>query len=397
VAHAIKKVGDDSNSAAGGDVVISMDSHTHVYIDLKPYLPERFHPDFAAAVARSSPVLQRGVEFFKGETDEGVMHFDGSGLVEHGQFASGRELSFEELTVALTADERIAKIDEDGIAGEFITEFAGAVSLDPQFMHARFEAYCRWFEEYFALAPYRFTGSANVTLIGGMDVVVDEITFAYERGLRAIQLPGKVATMSTTLPLYNAPHYAPMWAALHDRGMAAVFHSGLGPEKPLLTYPGLAPGSEARAVLDRRAGMREGLAYFLLGGVLERHPNMRLGYIECGSQWIPPLLEEFDDIARRTPGSGEMLPSEQWSRQGFASGPLTAAEVDERSAVGVENLMWGSDFPHAEGTYPNTRPHLAHLFAAVSEPDRQAILSHNAARFLGFDLQQLASTPAAAG
>jgi predicted TIM-barrel fold metal-dependent hydrolase len=377
------------------EVIISMDSHTDVYVDLKPYLPSRFQDDFSAAVRRSEVVMRAGFEHFRREVQDGQLPTGGSAELEDGEFPSRRVNSLDELLVPMDLDERLQKIDADGVAGEFITEFGGAVSLDPEFMHARFEAYCRWFGDYVSAARHRFTGSANVTLIGGMGIVLDEVAFAHDHGLRAVQLPGKVATMSPSLPPYHAGYYEPMWARLDELDMAAVFHSGFGPEKPLLTYPGLEPGADELAIFERRRGVEEALPYILLGNVLERHPRLSIGYIECGTEWIPPLLNELDGIVRRSGGSSHLLPSEQWHRQGFAAGPLTPSQLVNRHGVGLQNMMWGSDFPHAEGTYPHSREYIDKLFADVDASDRHAIIAGNAARTMKFDLAELGGTPAA--
>jgi hypothetical protein len=84
-----------------------------------------------------------------------------------------------------------------------------------------------------------------------------------------------------------------------------------------------------------------------------------------------------------------------WSRQGFAAGLMDPWEIENRHVIGVRNLMWGSDLPHVEGTYPHTREHLDRHFADVPIDEQHAILATNAARVFGFDLEELAKTPAA--
>jgi hypothetical protein len=108
---------------------------------------------------------------------------------------------------------------------------------------------------------------------------------------------------------------------------------------------------------------------------------------------------ELDNHSRGLPidamSQFEMLPSEMWAWQGFAAGLMDPWEIENREVVGINNLMWGSDLPHVEGTYPNTREHLAKHVENVPVSDQHAILATNAARVLGFDLEQLAKTPAA--
>jgi predicted TIM-barrel fold metal-dependent hydrolase len=217
-----------------------------------------------------------------------------------------------------------------------------------------------------------------------------------------VTLAGKVKDhVDPSLPYYNHTYYDPMWRALSERGMAAVFHVALGREKPRFLYEGTAeePGWEILFDVDAMRGHQEAIVYLLAGGVPERFPGMHFGYVESGCRWIPPLLAELDAYSRGLPldamSQFEMLPSEMWARQGFAAGLMDPWEIENRHVLGVENLMWGSDLPHVEGTYPHTREHLDKHFADVPIDEQHAILAGNAARVLGFDLEALATTPAA--
>lgn len=80
----------------------------------------------------------------------------------------------------------------------------------------------------------------------------------------------------------------------------------------------------------------------------------------------------------------------------FAGGPLDKDQVETRHELGVDNLVWGSDFPHVEGTWPRSRSVLADLFSGVPDEETRAIIGANAARIMGFDLDALAATPTAA-
>ena len=86
---------------------------------------------------------------------------------------------------------------------------------------------------------------------------------------------------------------------------------------------------------------------------------------------MPPLLDEYDALVKRRPGaqSQELLPSELFRRQGFCAGPLTQSEVDGRHRLGIDNLMFGTDYPHPEGTYPNTQSMIDEMFADVNDEE----------------------------
>ncbi len=390
-------------------IVISMDSHTELVAQLKPFLPRRWHDDFDRGEVLAERYFSTLIGAF------GPLTQDKVNLGEVGFTPipdSGRRGGFEEYIRPLPMKERLAMIDADGVAAEFITPFIGAFSDNPDFLHECTMAYHRYFADYVCAAPFRFTGSTAANLICGMDTVLEEIDDAYQHGLRAISLPGKVSFVSRDQPGYNSRYYDPMWSALAERGMAAIFHAGFGREKPLLRWDGTIwpwsttgkpePGWELLVQHDILVGEHEYLMHLLAGAVPERFPGLRIGILESGTHWIAQVLKEIEMWWRSQTRAGsllsyrgEMSPLEQWHRQCFVTSFFSADEVELRRTLGVGNMMWGSDFPHVEGSYPSSRRHLEKLFGAVPRPEVEAIVGMNAAAMMHFDLQKLAQTPAA--
>jgi hypothetical protein len=129
---------------------------------------------------------------------------------------------------------------------------------------------------------------------------------------------------------------------------------------------------------------------------------------EQGCAWIPPMLRRLDSTLaqiRKTGRTGELrysdehvLPktaTEYFQQNCFVGvsqpGPDDAAA---RDLIGLDRFMWGSDYPHDEGTFPYTREHLRQLFHATPADELQQMLAGNAARLYGFDLDALAPPPA---
>ena len=161
------------------------------------------------------------------------------------------------------------------------------------------------------------------------------------------------------------------------------------------------PGWEGLAFMRMGRDTQDALPQLLLGAVPQRYPNLTFGTVEARTTWIPPILQQLDDMVKNIDGSEssiryELLPSEMWRRQGFASGPLEVEDVAGRYEVGVENIAWGSDYPHAEGTWPISRRWVGYLFQDVPREETDLMVAGNAARIFGFDLDKLAQTPAAA-
>lgn len=391
-----------------GRIVISMDSHTELVPDLKPYLPRKWHAEFAADEAKAKRYVGMMTEAAMNMLRDQSIPEESAGPV---MAPNGRPVDVQEYIRPLPMKERLAMIDADGVAAEFITPFIGAYSDNRDFLHECNAAYNRYFADYVSAAPFRFTGSTIGNLICGMDTVLKEIDDGYEHGLRALSLPGDVTHASRDLPTYNSRFYDPMWAALAERKMAAIFHAGYSREKPLLRFDGNwpwspdgqpEPGWELLVQDSVILGDLDYLKYLLAGSVPERFPGLRIGILESGVHWIPQVIKRIDEfwhtnrkLGYLTSYRGELSPMEQWHRQFFVSTTFSRDEIEHRHTLGVHNMMWGSDFPHIESTYPRSRKFLAELFDGMPDEEVDAIAYKNAVAMMGFEVEKLRQTPAA--
>lgn len=383
-----------------GHVVISMDSHTELVVDVKAYLPTKFQEEFEAGAAWCKQVHENALDASLAIlTDPSFAGDQGSQTIaRRAQEEGHRRFVPEEYRQPVHPDDRIRAMDSDGVAAEFITPFTGAYSKDmnPEFLHALTTAHHRYYTDHTSVAPWRFSGTTIVNFACGMDTVLAEIDEAYEIGLRGVSLAGNVRTVAPDQPPYHHPYYDPMWAAMAERGMCAVFHSGLGREKPLLRWEGEGYGWQILHSLESSRGHQVGLQYLLAGAVTERHPGLKVGYLESGVHWIPRVIEELDRFCKAQPEwKFDQLPSEQWSRSYFVATTFSREEVALRDLLGTHTMAWGSDYPHVESTWPNSPKYLAEAFAGVPDAEVDAIVGGNAARLIGYDLEKLSTTPAA--
>jgi predicted TIM-barrel fold metal-dependent hydrolase len=141
----------------------------------------------------------------------------------------------------------------------------------------------------------------------------------------------------------------------------------------------------------------------LLSGVFERHPNLQFVMTEMGCAWLVPMLKHFDRLfeqIRKTGATGEMRYSEEhilprsasdYFRQNCWVGVSQPGPDDARARdfLGIDKWMWGSDYPHDEGTHPYTREHLRQLFSTTDAAELQQLLAGNVARLYDFDLGAL--------
>jgi hypothetical protein len=138
----------------------------------------------------------------------------------------------------------------------------------------------------------------------------------------------------------------------------------------------------------------------MLGGVFDRHPTLKLLMAETRGDWVPGTLEHLDTSfeAARDRVPARRKPSEYWREHCIMSLSFVhKAEVTMRHEMGVENIFFGRDYPHAEGTWPNTADWLGDAFAGVPEAELQAMLGENAIRVLGLDRDRLAAIAAGIG
>jgi predicted TIM-barrel fold metal-dependent hydrolase len=332
----------------------------------------------------------------------------------------------EGLSGAWDHDKRIEVLDADGIAAEIIfpdglTEhnsppFGGDLGLsplgaNPELQWAGARSHNRWVSELVAMAPERRFGLALVPPFWDMEENLEEIRWAREHGLGGIQLP----PMWHDQAAYHHPKYEPMWAACEDLGMIIHFHSG---PAAMQDYFGAAVFGAAAAGDDSSEPMVEmpgalgiyvtevawwlvrPLVFMIWGGVFERYPTLKAVVTEGTSSWAPELLATMDrryslEHGTKKLGTGyraamSMKPSEYFHRNiMIGSSGMNRYEAEMRHEIGVHNIMWGSDYPHPEGSWPVTRKMMVETFHGLPERDIERMFGTNAAEFYGFDTGKL--------
>jgi predicted TIM-barrel fold metal-dependent hydrolase len=318
---------------------------------------------------------------------------------------------------------RIRVLDGDGIAGEIIfpdgiTEmnsppFGAGLSLPtesvvPELQWAGARAHNRWLSELVAMAPERRVGVAIVPALWDVAEAVREVAWARAHGLTGIMLP----CIWGGHPPYHHPRYEPLWSACEDQGVVIHFHSGPAPVQDYFggelsgTGPPL-PGAMGIYVSEVVWWCVRPLGFLIWGGVFERHPRLRVAITEGTSIWVPEYLALLDQRYSETHYSQKLgdyrshlrsRPSEYFHRQVFLGAScMPRREAELRHAIGVGNIMWGSDYPHPEGSWPYTREQMVETFRGLPEAEVAALLGGNAARVYGFDVEKLAPIVARVG
>jgi predicted TIM-barrel fold metal-dependent hydrolase len=324
----------------------------------------------------------------------------------------GRE---RELTGAWDHDARLQVQDADGIAGEVIfpdgiTEmnmppFGAGLGLptegiDPELQWAGARAHNRWLAELCQMAPERRAGVAITPVLWDVDLAVREIRWAKQHGLRGILIPSRWGKLDA----YHHPKYEPVWSACEELELVVHTHSGAAPMEDYGEHLGMM-GIYITEVVWWSV---RPIWFLIWGGVFERHPRLRFAVTESTTVWVPELLALMDQRFSETHYSAKLggdfrshlqrKPSEYFRSNVFLGAScMPRREVELRAEIGVSNLMWGTDYPHPEGTWPYTREQMLEAFRGVPEGELAAMLGGNAARVYGFDAEKLAPLVARIG
>jgi len=314
-------------------------------------------------------------------------------------------------------ERRIVELDADGIVAEVIFPntvppffpsgqiVAPAPSpKDYQQRLAGLRAHNRWLADFVDAHRGRRAGLGQI-LLNDVDEALTDVHWMNDHRLSGVLLPGVSPDTPWIEPLFS-PAYDPLWAACEDLEMPVTHHSG-GSGTP--NYGG-HPFTNAIFVMETSFFANRALWHLTLSGVFDRFPNLKFVLTEQGSQWVPETLARMDMLwEHMTNGRiGELnvpdgavtnhKPSDYWHQNCYlgASFPRRA-DAARFAEIGLDRIMWGSDYPHDEGTYPNSRASLRETFAGWPAPDLRRILAENIASVYGFDLDALAPIAARIG
>jgi predicted TIM-barrel fold metal-dependent hydrolase len=282
------------------------------------------------------------------------------------------------------AKARVEELDLDGVDAEVLfpnggVEFA-ASSNDRDFYLTMVQIYNDFLSEFCAYAPDRFGGCALLPGTGVGDVLA-EIERLADR-------PGIVAWLLRTFPHGESdaikPEDDPVWAAIQDTGKPATIHVSLRSAASFNLVATALPGTFH--FYDAPPRMLD----FIFSGVLDRFPELIvfLAEVDCG--WLPYFAQQADDNYLRHSRSElrdirlSRMPSEYMKERFPASFITDAYAVDNRHAVGVERMLWSSDYPHITSDWPYSWKTINATFADVPADERHAILAGNAQRLFGF-------------
>jgi predicted TIM-barrel fold metal-dependent hydrolase len=288
---------------------------------------------------------------------------------------------------------RLADMREEGIDAEIAFPTLGLWTYcieDVEAEYATCQVYNDWNHDFFKDHSDVFVRCA-VLPVRNFAYTLAELERIAARGYTAAMLP--VVTREP-IPKYNDAAWDPIFRRAGELGIAFALHTGTGLADVVVER---GPGG---AVVNYTRQMNDGADAIMLlvaGGVLDRCPAARVGVIEAGASWLPALAERMDEVYlahyQVVRPTLSRMPSQIIRDQVKCSFQYDRACIFAKSVVGAGAVMWGADYPHAEGTFPHSRAVVAKLFEGIeiSEQEKADILGLNGARLFGLRHPALAS------
>ena len=285
---------------------------------------------------------------------------------------------------------RLADMDRDGVdATVMYGPIVPLLIKDPDLRKVCYRAYNDWLAEFCATAPDRLAG-AGLIPIDDPKTAADEVRYLRQIGLRT----GMFLAARVETPLWDEV-WEPLWEAGAETGIPIGFHLGGG----LRTVASSGPKANNAGNMGMRVAcstlqMDEPIAAVIFSGALERHPTLKIVLAETGIGWLPYMLERLDDTYRKFLDAEEywrahgglpltMAPTAYWRRQVWATFQTDLAGLRLIDSIGADRVMWASDYPHADSTWPESQQAIADNFKGVDAATRQRVLCDNARALYG--------------
>jgi predicted TIM-barrel fold metal-dependent hydrolase len=282
---------------------------------------------------------------------------------------------------------RLAALDSEGISKELA--FPNSVLAlfgwpDREMREACFRIYNEYIADVQERSGNRIYG---VGLINWWDAdgarrTVNELKALGLKTFLMPLMPGK--DLEGTPIDYASNQMDGVWDAIEEAGVPVSHHIGENPPATPIAYNALSIG-----MLQSVAPFRDTFGKYIFGGILDRHPGLKIGYFEGGINWVPSALQDAEHIAASFRHLSDLTikhdPTYYWDTHMCASFMVDPLGLALLARIGVDRVMWSTDFPHNESTYGYSNQSLASVVDAVGPEATAAIASGNVKRFLGID------------
>jgi predicted TIM-barrel fold metal-dependent hydrolase len=306
---------------------------------------------------RRLPAPPREGEFF---FHDGLKSLDGMTL---------QELSGSEAPGARDVRLRLKDLDDEGIWGEITYPSIGlwnGLIKDPVLYREGVKVMNDWLKETVIDVTSRIIPAAEVSILSVEDAVSETIRVA-EMGFKAISLP---TLLDDDVPNWNDDLWEPLWATADEAKIVLAFHIGSEAKAPDETNRKFSgPGGAVLNYVETTFGGQRAAVMMVTSGALDRHPNLKMLVSEGGATWAPFIADRMDEGYRQHGMYVRPVlsrpPSQILYDQVYSSFQHDKSAVLAYTAIGYRNVLFGSDYPHMEGTFGHTQKTLHELFDGV--------------------------------
>ena len=288
-------------------------------------------------------------------------------------------------------EEHVKDMDIDGIDVSIVYPTVGLLLYsgvpDSELLTSIFRTYNDWVGEFCNAVPKRLKGIAMLNM--------DDVKGGVKELERCAKM-GFVGAMIAVHPLegrsYDKPEYEPLWAAAQDLEIPLSLHidtnrPGAGQE--------FADQESATAAFISNVDhwVRMSLAHIIFSGAFERYPKVQVGSVEMELSWVPHFLDRIDytytqrqqEFMQGYRFKGDALPSDFFHNNVFLGFQEDMLGIRLRDIIGVDQLLWGADYPHIESTFPRSRQIIEEILVDCTEEEKTKIAGGNAARVYSLD------------
>jgi predicted TIM-barrel fold metal-dependent hydrolase len=277
--------------------------------------------------------------------------------------------------------ERIRDMDADGVDAEVL--FSGmTMNLyhhpDQEFQRDAFRAYNDWVAEYQSYNPRRLLGIASVS-IHDVDLAIRQMERVAKLGLRGILISSDPPADRR----YSDPMWEPFWSEAEKLGMPVNMHILTGSSGTGLT------GDRFTSYMNLPRIITTTIMEMIVAGVMERHPRLKVVSAENDIGWLANAFKRLDQAYFRHGHlypELSMSPVDYWRRQVYCTFQDDVAGVRTRDLVGADNLVWASDYPHFDSTWPRSQEFIEKNFGDIPVEEKEKFLRGNMIRLYNLEL-----------
>jgi len=282
-------------------------------------------------------------------------------------------------------EDRYRDMDYDGVDAEIIFPNKGLTnwqSADPELNVAMCRAWTDWAHETFSGNTRSFPAACVAP--ADIPTAVKEIQRVAGLGFKFVMMPPLVKGTG-----YNMPEFDPIWAALSETGLPVTFHAGTGKDPRTASGDG---GAIINYVVHAMNTVLEPTVQLCASGVFDRYPKLKFATIEAGAGWLPYALWAMD-FGQKSFGFWvspqlKYKPSEYFQMHGHASFETDPVGIELMERIGINSLLWGNDYPHIEGCWPNSEATIGSWAKKLSREQIAKVVGLNSAKLFNIPVPE---------